>query len=67
VLGANVIQSGDIKFRSSDPTEPLSKSVIEIHHIPMTSSVGNRNRTFGPVVIPLRNLNKDERRRQYAQ
>jgi len=60
VLNADVPQGGDIKLRSSDPTESLAKGVVRIDHIQMAGGIGNGNRALRPIVIPLRHLNKGE-------
>ena len=67
MLNANVPQGGDIKFRSSDPTEPLAKGVVRVHHIPVASGVGNEDGALGPVVVPLRHLDEGEHGEQGAQ
>jgi hypothetical protein len=58
VLDADVAQCLDVELRRGDPTETLTKGVVGIHHIPMAGSVGHGNGALGPVVVPLRHLNK---------
>ena len=60
VLDADVTECLDVEFRCGDPTETLAKGVVGIHHIPMAGSVGDGDGAFGPVVIPLRHLNKGQ-------
>ena len=67
-------ETGDIKLSVNEPGEFIIKTgaaeaVIEPDgdETEFTADIGNRNRTLGPVVVPLRNLNKDERRKQHAQ
>lgn len=60
VLDADVTECLDIEFRCGDPTEPLAKGVVRIHHIPMAGGVGHGDGALGPVVVPLRHLNKGQ-------
>ena len=64
MLSTNIPQGSHVKFRSRDPTEPLAESVVGIHHVPVTSGVRNRNRAFGPVVVPLGHLNEGQHGKQ---
>ena len=60
VLDTDVAECLDVEFRCGDPTETLAKGVVGIHYIPMAGSVGHGHGAFGPVVIPLRHLNKGQ-------
>ena len=60
VLDADVTEGLDIEFGCGDPAETLAKRVIRVHHVPMASSVGYGNGALGPVVVPLRHLNKGQ-------
>ena len=67
VLDPDVTEGLDIEFGSSDPTETLAKRVVRVHHIPMTSGVGHGDRALGPVVVPLRHLNKRHDGKQHPK
>ena len=58
VLDADVTEGLDIEFGCADPAETLAKRVIRVHHIPMAGGVGHGDGALGPVVVPLRHLNK---------
>ena len=60
VLDADVTECLDIEFRCGNPTEPFAKGVVRIHHIPMAGGVGHGDGALGPVVVPLRHLNKGQ-------
>lgn len=60
VLDADVTKSFDIEFRCGDPTETLAEGVVWVHHVPMASRVRYSNGALGPVVVPLRHLNKGQ-------
>jgi len=60
MLNADIPERCNIKFWSSDPTEPLAEGVVRVDHIPMAGGIRNGNGALRPVVIPLRHLNEGQ-------
>jgi hypothetical protein len=67
VLNANASEGLYIVTWCCNPAEALAKGVVRIHNIPMTRGVRHRDGAFGPVVIPLRNLDKRQHREQETE
>jgi hypothetical protein len=67
VLNANAPEGFYIVTWGCNPAKALAKGVVRIHNIPMTRGVRHRDGAFGPVVIPLRNLDKRQHREQETE
>ena len=58
VLGANIPQRGNIELGSGDPAKALAKGVVWVDDIPMAGRVWHTHGTFGPIVVPLGDLDE---------
>lgn len=67
MLNADVPEGIYVELRGGDPAEALAEGVVWIHDIPVTGCIRNGHRAFGPVIVPLRDLDEGQGRKEEAK